>query len=201
MKNRKISVVAVSLATAGLLGTVPAAWAQQADERGVYIGGSFGQTTFNDFCNDLRGSGYVGGSCDEKDSAWKVFGGYRINRHFAVEASYINWGEASVSGGTFLGVPTSGRGEATSLGVAAVGILPVSDRFYLFGKIGMLSTDVEVSVNVGGFPGTGSESETEAHFGLGAGFNITRNLSLRGEWERGDDIKADMMSIGLQYRF
>lgn len=196
-----ISIVAMVLAATGSLAVAPAAWSQQPDERGAYIGGSFGQTTFKDFCSDIRSGGYAGGSCDEKDSAWKFFGGYRINRHFAVEASYINWGEASVDGGTFRGLAASGRGEVTSMGVAALGIVPVSDSFYLFGKIGMLSTDVEVSVNVAGFPGSGSESETEAHFGLGAGFNITRNLSVRGEWERADDTKADMISVGLQYRF
>lgn len=199
--KRAIASTIAGLASAGLLAAAPAARAQQPAETGLYAGGSFGQTEFKDFCSDLRGGGYAGGSCDEKDSGWKAFLGYRVNRHFAVEGSYINWGEASVSGGTFLGVPASGSGEVTSWGIAAVGIVPIGERFWGFGKIGFIRSEVDVVVNVAGFPGSGSESDTEAHYGLGLGFNITPRLAVRGEWERAADNKADMLSIGLQYKF
>jgi OOP family OmpA-OmpF porin len=36
-------------------------------------------------------------SCDDGDTAWKVFGGYQFNRHFALEAGYANLGEATAS--------------------------------------------------------------------------------------------------------
>jgi OmpA-OmpF porin, OOP family len=197
---KRTTTLIAGLATAALLAAAPVAQAQQA-ETGFYVGGSFGQTEFKDFCSDARSGGYVGGSCDEKDSGWKAFFGYRINRHFAIEGSYVNWGEASLNGGTFLGVPANATGELTSWGVAAVGIIPIGERFWGFGKIGFMRSEVDVNVNVAGFAGAGSESDTEAHYGLGLGFNITPRLAVRGEWERAADNKANMLSIGLQYRF
>lgn len=189
-------------ASAALMFAMPlAASAQQPGETGFYVGGSFGQTKFNDFCNDLRAGGFVGGSCDETDSGWKGFLGYRVNRHLAIEGTYINWGEASIRNATFGGLPTSGRGELTSMGAAIVGLLPVGERFSLFGKVGMLLSEVEVQVNVAGFPGSGTQDETEIHYGFGAMYNVTRNFALRGEWERADDAKATMISIGIQYKF
>jgi OOP family OmpA-OmpF porin len=178
-----------------------AALAQAQGDSGWYLGGSIGQTEFKDFCKDIQAPGGItGGSCDEKDKSWKFFGGYQVNRHLAVEGSFINWGETSVNG-TFAGLPTSGTAEVTSWGIAGVGILPLGERFSLFGKLGFLRTEAEVRVNVAGFPGTGDESETEAHFGLGARFNLTNRFGARLEWERANDTKADMLSIGLQYRF
>jgi hypothetical protein len=53
-------------------------------------------------------------TCDNKDSAWKLFGGYRFNPNFALEAS-----------------------------VAAVGTLEIAPQFSIFGKAGFLMTDQE----------------------------------------------------------
>lgn len=175
--------------------------AQQPSETGAYVGGGFGQTKLNDFCSDVRSIGVAGGSCDETDSGWKAYVGYRVNRHLAIEGSYIDWGSASVNNATFAGLPTRLTGEATSFGIAALGILPVGERFSLFAKAGFLLTEAEVEVRLGGAPGRASDDQTELHFGFGATFNITRNLALRGEWERAEDTNLDMMSIGLQYRF
>ena len=44
---------------------------------------------------------------------------------------------------------------------------------------------------------------TDVVYGLGAAYNITQNLSVRGEWERydfdGDDV--DLLSVGLAWAF
>ena len=84
---------------------VPAAGMAQAtggSDSGGYLGGAFGQSTLNDGCNDLSSVfaslGGTSTSCDDKDTGWKLFGGYRVNRNFAVEGSYINWGEISGAG-------------------------------------------------------------------------------------------------------
>ena len=66
--------------------------AQQAQESGFYIAGSIGQSEV-DFCGIFASTI----SSDDKDTAWKFFGGCQVNRNFAFELGYTNLGEASAS--------------------------------------------------------------------------------------------------------
>lgn len=174
-----------------------------AQDGRFYLGGSFGQAEAEGICDDIRtlvtGIGTVS-SCDEKDSAWKLFGGYQINRNVAIEASYFDYGAIAANGQTF-GVPFSVNGDATAFGVAAVGMLPLSNQFSLFGKLGLLRTEIDVTA--AGIGGTASESESDTglHIGIGAMFDVSQNFSVRAEWERNDEAEVDMMSIGIQVRF
>jgi OOP family OmpA-OmpF porin len=187
------------LGVAALLGSS----AVLAQDQGLYLGGAYGQTKLN-ACGDVRDVfamfGGTVSSCDDKDSGWKVFGGYRINRNFAIEATYIDWGSISGSG-RLVGIPVTLGGDATSFGVAAVGILPLNESFSLFGKAGMLSTEVNATISGGGVVGNGNESDTELHIAVGGLFNLTGNWAIRAEWERAQDSKLEMISIGVQYRF
>jgi OOP family OmpA-OmpF porin len=174
-----------------------------AQDARFYVGGSLGQAEAEGVCDDVgtlvTGIGSVS-SCDEKDSAWKFFGGYQFNRNFALEASYSDYGSISASGQSF-GVPFSVSGDATAFGIAAVGILPLGDRFSLFGKLGLLRSEVDVvAAGIGG-AFSESESETGLHIGVGVMFDLGRDFSIRAEWERNDEVEVDMMSIGVQVRF
>jgi len=197
-RKTKARLAILGLATA-MAFTGPA-FAQDAS---FYLGGSIGQAEAEGVCDDLQtivtGIGTVS-SCDEKDSAWKLFGGYQFNRHFAIEASYFDYGSVSASGQTF-GVPFRITGDATAFGLAAVGILPVANHFSLFGKLGLLRTEVDVTASGVGGAFTESDSETGLHVGIGLMFNLGRNFSIRAEWERNDEAEIDMMSLGVQFRF
>lgn len=184
-KNTLIALIAAAgVAAPGI------AAAQMQPESGFYIGGSIGQMEADGDCP-------AGRTCDFKDSAWKVFGGYQLNRHFAVEATYGDWGEISQRTAT-----VTATGEIWSAGVAALGILPLGgDRFALFGKAGILYSEQEVTGSGGGFTITESQDGTEFHYGFGALFNFTRNLGLRAEWERLQDSEVDIISVGIQFRF
>lgn len=60
-------------------------------------------------------------------------------------------------------------------------------------------------------PGLGSASDsgtnTNVAWGLGGGYNFTKNLGVRLEWERfraefqGEKEDVDLLSVGLNYRF
>jgi OOP family OmpA-OmpF porin len=174
-----------------------------AQEVGFYLGGSLGQAEAKGTCSDLNvlvsGIGAVA-SCDQKDSSFKIFGGYRMNRNFALEASYFDYGDFKANGQTF-GVPFTISGDATAWGIAAMGILPVGERFSLFGKAGLLMSDMSVAAAGVGGAGTEDESESGLHIGVGAMLNLTNNIGIRAEWERNDEADIDMMSIGVQVRF
>lgn len=196
-------LLAASVVAAGLLGASSVATAQDPSGR-MYAGISLGQAELKGFCNDVQGiAASVAGtvsSCDEKDSMFKFFLGYRVNRNFAIEGSYIDYGDASATGQSF-GVPFSVSADATAFGVAALGIIPLGDRFSLFGKFGLLFTDGGASASGAGGSFSDSASETGLHLGVGAMFDITQNFGIRAEWERNDELEVDTMSIGLQVRF
>lgn len=198
--KRILAAMAVGI---GLLGASTASLAQ-TDGR-AYAGISFGQAELKGFCSDVAfiaatAPGGSVSSCDEKDTAFKFFVGYRVNRNFAIEGSYIDYGDASARGQS-LGVPFSVSADATAFGVAALGIIPLSNQFSFFGKVGILMTDAGASASGAGGAFSGSDSETGLQLGFGAMFDITPTFGIRAEWERNDELEVDMMSLGLQVRF
>jgi OOP family OmpA-OmpF porin len=182
-----------ALITAAAAGASPASMAQSMSDRGWYVGGSIGQTKDKESCPTT--------SCDLKDSGWKLFGGYRLNRNFAIEGAYTDLGSFN-AGGTFLGAPANVNVDVTSWSASAVGILPLgADRFSLFGKAGVAFTKYDGSGSVGGFSGGNRDNETEFLWGLGAAYHFTRNLGVRAEYERWNKSDLEMISIGVQYNF
>lgn len=160
-------------------------------DAGFYLGGAFGQSKFKEWC----GGSITLASCEDTDTSWKLLGGYRFNRYVAAEASYIEWGEVTASTST-----AQVAAEQHSYGLAAVGTLPIGERFELFGKAGFLTTEQETR-RITPNPSTLNRDETELHFGLGAKYAFTRNWALRGEWEKTDKLKIELLSIGVEYRF
>ncbi len=188
-------VVSGFLATA--LGVPGIASAQDA---GFYAGVSAGQGQYKNGCAGLLNAGLVG-SCDEKDAAWKIFGGYQFNRVFGAEAGYTKLGEAHMRGA--LG---SAQAVASGFEMVAVATMPVSGLLAVYGKAGFLRWDVDLS-------GAGiSIGDTGTSMTLGAGFQypFTKRLAARAEWQRYNDVgndnttgqsDVDVFSIGLVIKF
>jgi OOP family OmpA-OmpF porin len=155
-----------------------------------YIGAGAGITTV-DICDDISGPGV---SCDDKDTGLKIFGGFKFNPNFGVEASWVDLGEVTASGPG--GTATI---EVDGFGVAAVGMIPINPQFGVFGKIGAYMWDA--NANAPGF--SASDDGTDIMFGAGVNWNFSSHFGLRAEWERfdidGDDV--DFLSIGAQYNF
>ncbi len=181
MKNIKaLLVIAGFSAAAGLAGPASAQMGGNIMSS-AYIGASIGQSDLGDACGGLS-------SCDDKDTAWKVFGGYQINRTFGVELGYTNLGEVSVPGA---------GAEVTAwelLGIAAIPLGPVS----VYGKLGFARGEVK---GTGALAGV-SDTSTDLTYGIGVQYDFTKQIGIRGEWQRYDfDDKVDVLSIGVVFRF
>lgn len=193
MKPGKI-VVALALALSGPLA------ATQAQAQG-FIGGSIGQSDIDDSITEGL---ITSGSVDGKDTAWKIFGGYLFNRHFGIESAYVNLGEASYSGDFFGAAVTGGTVKVSGFNIAALGSYPINEQFSLFGKIGLFMWEAkanDTTAGLGAFSAT--QDGTDVSFGLGVGYDFTRNLGVRAEWElfKTDDADASLISIGVLWRF
>jgi opacity protein-like surface antigen len=124
-----------------------------------------------------------------------------------VEGTYYNQGKAKQTATD----PSLGNVSATwkgdGLGIFAVGVLPF-DPFSVFGKLGAVYSKVKVDATSSVLgAASASEHHTGLGWGVGAGYEFTRNLGARLEFERvrlkfqGEKADADLVTLGLHYRF
>jgi opacity protein-like surface antigen len=159
-----------------------------------YIGASAGESKFDNRCgrNDIF-------ACDQRDTAWKIFAGGKFNPYWGLEAAYTDFGKVQASGGNT---------EAWAAGLSLVGNLPLADnRFDVFGKVGGLYGRTDVKADPSTLFDTGHKNGWGWTYGVGADWNITRNLAIRVDWDRykldfvGGRQDLDMASAGVQFRF
>jgi len=194
-----------------------AAGAQDGEPR-WYGGLSLGQSKVSIDNSDLQVAGATAStiSKDETDTAYKLFAGYRFNRNFAVEGGWTDLGKfkatntvtAPAAGSASISVKSSGPHAE------AVGILPVNN-FSFFGKAGLMYTMTKSSGSSSGavvFTGNPNQEHSELNLkiGFGAGYDITRNVGVRVEYEHifdvGDKDKTGegdvrVISLGVLFRF
>ena len=185
-------IALVLLVTSGLLA------APQASGQ-FYLGGGFGKSDFDDgnAIPDLITSGSVDGS----DTGFKLFGGYQFSQHFGVEMAWVDLGKARYSG-AFGSAPVTGGSVATSgLNISVVGTLPLNPSFELFGKAGLFAWEAKARDTTGGAPFSGKDDGADLSFGIGASYNINKNLSVRAEWEQFKAVDTiSLLSLGIVFK-
>ena len=179
------SVKAV-LAIAGFSAALAfAGTAAAQSESSFYIGGTVGQSTLKGSCLGVDG-------CDNTDTAWRILGGYQFNRYFAVELGYHDFGKASGS---------LGDTKAKAWEVVGLASYPLTNEFSIYGKLGGYNGKLEAP--------NGDETTNQVTYGAGARYDFTKNVGVRGEWQRYHDMggnnvvktDVDVVSVGVLYRF
>jgi OOP family OmpA-OmpF porin len=146
---------------------------------GGYVGLSVGQSNV-----DLDGF-------DDATSI-ALTGGYKINKNFAVEASYVDLGESKDD------TPPVWTLEADGFNFSAVGIIPASEKIDIFAKIGMFMWDATLEES--GFGELASDDGTDISFGVGASVNLTDQFGLLLEFQKFDLDSEDVSNISLGIR-
>jgi OOP family OmpA-OmpF porin len=165
-----------------------------------FLGAGIGQGNID---RDITAGLITSGSVDGKATAFKLFSGYRFTPHFGIEGAYVDLGKATYSG-QFLGDPvTGGKVEVTGFNMAALASYPATPEISVFGKLGLFIWEWRASDTTAGAPFSTADRGTDVSFGAGVGYSLSRNLGVRAEWERFklDDVDADLLSIGLVWRF
>jgi len=107
--------------------------------------------------------------------------------------------------------------KLSGLNFSAVGTYPLNPSFALFGKLGVFAWNAKANDTTGGASFSATDNGADLSFGLGASYNITKNVGVRVEWERfkaggGEDATTgfpnvtssaniDLLSLGVVYRF
>ncbi len=189
-----------------------------ADDTGVYLFGSVGQSDFDTSKSDVNDTyfspsdaGNYTSSLDNTDTAYKVGAGFQLSKNFALEVQYIDLGQAEYKANILNGSANlKSTAKVSGGGMNIVGTLPL-DKFSLFGKLGYqsLKTEIDEKISVAG---VGSASDNNSNtdwstsYGVGGTYALNESVSLVAEYERytdvsdsGDDV--DMLSAGLRYNF
>ena len=212
--------VVKSVGTLGLVGcaVMNTQFAIAADSGwigGLSIGQSNAKIDNDRITNQLLGAGFTSAtiSDDSDDTAFKIFGGYKFNKNFALEGGYFNLGQFGYTATTVPAGTLSGTIKLKGLNLDAVGILPITEKFSAFGRVGVNYAEAKDNFSSSGAvatPTDPSPSKRDANYkaGLGLQYDLTETVGLRGEWERyrindavGNDGDINMYSLGVVVMF
>jgi OOP family OmpA-OmpF porin len=98
---------------------------------------------------------------------------------------------------------TGGKVELSAFTLSVLGVLPISEQFSVFGKVGLFKWEAEFSDTTGGVPFSGDDDGSDVSFGLGVAYNFTRNFGLRAEYElfKTEDADVNLLSVGVVWKF
>ena len=141
-----------------------------------------------------------GASLDRRDFSGSLFGGYSFSPNFALEGGLTSLGRLDFTG------PVSGHYSASGAELDALGLLPVAERWSLYGKAGLFYGRSTLEANGARV----HDWDTSPVLGLGASYDLSRSVAARfgvdryfnvgeaGTTGRGD---IDQYTVGLVYRF
>lgn len=148
---------------------------------------------------------------NDKDTAYKLFGGYQVTPMFGVEAGFFDLGKsdftATVPGGTF-----SGRIKSQGLNLDLVAKVPLTTNLSVLARVGAAyakTKDSFTSTGVVAGDGTStSERDTKIKVGAGLQYALSPAMLLRTEVERyrisdgaGAHGHVNLLSVGLVFPF
>jgi len=128
---------------------------------------------------------------EDSDIAYKIFGGYRFDRNWSIEAFWANLGEAEIAA-------TSGNNlfvEYKTFGVGGAYTYALNDRWSVFAKTGVGRLDTKLR--------NAALERVEDYYvfgGVGATWNMTGTWDLRAEYEY-FDTDAQLLSFNVIKRF
>ena len=149
---------------------------------------------------------------DEKSGAFKLFGGYQLNRNFAVEAGYFNLGKFGFTSTTVPAGTLTGQIKLQGVNLDLVGTLPLTERLSAIARVGAQYASARDT-----FSGTGAvnvlnpnPSKRALNYKAGAGLQYAFGPSLlvRAEAERyrvndavGNRGDINLYSVSLVFPF
>jgi OmpA-OmpF porin, OOP family len=235
MTTQKGASVALAAAVLGLLGWGTAA----AEVEGFYFSVGGGLATLDlpsreefddalipplvDAFESIGGAVLdVRSELEDSDTAWGLQVGYRFHRYIAAEIGYVNLGEGSyeaivtvTDGVDTFPVESSVRFVSSGPTAAVLGMLPISERFELHGKAGLLFADSRVRERVRDiefdenlFHNEIDAGDQEVFVGIGGAWNFADSYAVRLEYQRfldvGDDasgeLDVDLISVSVLFR-
>jgi len=193
------AAAALGLATSGIVSAQSTTSPTTTDTwRMPYQSGFWGHAGASVGQSKLQLSCPPGGSCDDKDTSFRIFAGGRFNNAFGLEIGLLDYGTFDRGGGE-----TKGRGLDIPLMLG----FPIGRNSSVFAKAGVNYSQMEVTAGSPALVQTGKESGWGPRYGVGAQIGLTPQWAIRGDWDRyhvrfpGTKDDVDTLTIGAQYSF
>jgi hypothetical protein len=235
---KKISVILLVVMSIAFGGFAEAAKAKKrtrnANRVGAYGGALIGNSNFSgdqslneqglrDTLTDT-GAPIQNLSSSTKDSSigYQATFGYRFTRYFAAELGLAQYGSLTSTaradmdfGGGFVPASVSLKFSAGGPVFSAVGILPLGEKFELYGRLGYLftSSERELTSRVDGQNGSFGSAKGDSQdpvYGVGFAWHINQVYSIRAEFQKLDQLGQEnrtgaedltVIGVGLTVRF
>lgn len=236
MKNVSLVLLAAAaVAFAGLADAAPKKRNRNANRVGPYAMGALGQSNWSSdqaqaeqvvvdaFSSDPDfPSRNVTVDSEDSDSGYNFTFGYRFSRYLAAELGLAQFGAVESTGrgemdfgNGFVPVTLKLAFKAGGPMVSGIGILPLNDKFELYGRLGYLftSSSRELSSRVDGRNGGGGGPRGDSQdlvIGAGAAYHFNQAYSARLEYQQLDEIgdpdatgeeDLSFISLGVVIRF
>jgi OOP family OmpA-OmpF porin len=205
--------------------------AANAAAPGVYVTGQLGYAnthmdakTNTDYINrntplDIHTHNGSDSNLDNDGLAGRIALGYQFNPNFALEAGYLRLAKAKLDGlgeGEF---PVTLKLQQNLVDLVAKGIVPIGDKFNLYGKAGLAYINTDIQAGTKDDNGNTSVSfdlnkslnvnrhELAPEVALGVSYDITPNVSIDTSWTHIQPIgknrpgNIDFIAVGLGYNF
>ena len=190
------SVIAILGLAAASFALPAAAQMSRPSLSSAYAGGSIGQSKMKFDCLGLP-------TCDQTDTAFRLFAGYQFTPNIAAEIGYADLGTSHFGA---VGI-IIGDVKATAWDISAVGTFPVASQFSILGRLGLFNGETKATA-----PGIPSSDDKKSGvlWGLGGQFDLNKNLAFRAEWNRysklggdnfGEKFDVDVFNVSALYRF
>jgi hypothetical protein len=197
--RRRHQVVLLILGTTAMAGMASPALA----ENPIYLVGKLGSTTMDtDLGNTFRQV------IDGDDDSWAFGVGLRLGDHLAFQAEYQDFG--SVPG---VGSPCADNADAcieilvpvqadsTAISVSVLPHLPLTERLFVYGKLGFVSWESDVSdVRETGNRFIDDFKDEDLVYGAGVRLVLPGPFGAFAEYERIADL-FDTVSVGATFGF
>jgi hypothetical protein len=157
-----------------------------------YVGGTIGFSNFSVDCP-------FGASCDTQDTAVKIYGGWTVAPHVAIEAAYIDFGSTSINLGSF----NVGAIDVSALIVNGAYRWDFSSKWTGVARLGLAN----VSSDPSGIAGNQSDSSIKLYAGVGIEYSFSKNFKAVGALDltsfeaSGSSGSLNSVSGGVQFSF
>lgn len=205
------------LAVCGLAPFVSAGALAQAEEGGYYYGGlgvgaARAELDAGAITREQAGVTASGFERDDRDTTYKVFGGYQVNRNLGIELGYFRLGSFGFDAATTPAGTLAARSTLQGVNLDLVGTLPLSERWAALGRVGAQYARTRTTLNGTGaaavLDGTSRERKTNYKVGAALQYAFSPSFLVRGEVDRyrvsdavNHKLNVDTLSLSLVFPF
>jgi len=155
-----------------------------------YVGADLNRT-YVDESVDIDGTDIL---LDGEATGMRLAFGYAFNDYFAAEVAHVDFGSLDESA---LGLSLSAEADGQELSI--LGRVPLGERVALYGRLGYISWDGDVSVETESAGISGNDLSVGAGLEFAVGESLTVGMSVTKY--RLDDLDFAVLGAGIRYRF